>query len=59
MGLVIISPGRENELVSSLYKKTAVSSSIQKLQERQWDIDVLGVEDNHSSHGENVYRKFK
>ena len=23
------------------------------------DIDVLGVEENHLSHGENVYKKFK
>ena len=54
MGWVIISPGRESDLVSSLYIRTSVSDF-----NHLCDIDVLGVEENHLSHGENVYKKFK
>ena len=54
MGCVIMSPGRESDLVSSLYTKTSVSDF-----NRSCDIDVLGVEENHLSHDENVYKKFK
>ena len=49
-----MSPGRENNLVSSLYTRTSVSNV-----DRLCDIDVLGVEVNHLSHDENVYKKFK
>ena len=54
MGWVIMSPGRESELVSSLYTRTSVNDF-----NRLCDIDVLGVEENHLSHDENVYKKFK
>ena len=54
MGWVIMSPGRENNLVSSLYTRTSVSNV-----DRLCDIDVLGVEMNHLSHDENVCKKFK
>ena len=54
MGCVITSLGREIVLVSSLYTRTFVSDF-----DRLCDIDVLGVEENHLSHDENVYKKFK
>ena len=54
MGWVIMSPGRESDLVSSLYTRTSVSEF-----NRLFEIDVLGVEENHLSHDENVYKKFK
>ena len=54
MGSVIMSPGRESDLVSSLYTRTPVVDF-----DRLCDIDVLGVEENHLSHDENVYKKFK
>ena len=54
MGWVIMSPGRESDLVSSLYARTSVSDF-----DRLCGIDVLGVEENHLSHDENVYKKFK
>ena len=54
MGWVIMSPGRESELVTSLYTRTSVNDF-----NRLCDIDVLGVEENHLSHDENVYKKFK
>ena len=49
-----MSPGRERDLVSSLYTRTSVSDF-----DRPCEIDVLGVEVNHLSHDENVYKKFK
>ena len=49
-----MSPGREIELVSSVYTRTSVSDF-----DRLCDVDVLGVEENHLSHDENVYKKFK
>ena len=54
MGWVIMSPGEESDLVSSLYTRTSASDF-----NRLCDIDVLGVEENHLSHDENVYKKFK
>ena len=54
MGWVIMSPGRESELVTSQYTRTSVNDF-----NRLCDIDVLGVEENHLSHDENVYKKFK
>ena len=59
MGWVIMSPGREIELVSSLYTRTSVSDF-----DRLCDVDVLEVNhlshhENHLSHHENVYKKFK
>ena len=54
MGCVITSLGREIVLVSSLYTRTFVNDF-----DRLCDIDVLGVEENHLSHDENVYKKFK
>ena len=49
MGWVIMSPGRESDLVSSLYTRTSVSDF-----DRLCDIDVLGVEENHLRPDENV-----
>ena len=49
-----MSPGRERDLVSSLYTRISVGDF-----DRLCDIDVLGVEENHLSHDENVYKKFK
>ena len=54
MGWVIMSPDGESDLVSSLYTRTSASDF-----NRLCDIDVLGVEENHLSHDENVYKKFK
>ena len=54
MGWVIMSPGGESDLVSSLYTRTSASDF-----NRLCDIDVLGVEENHLSHDENVYKNFK
>ena len=54
MGWVIMSPGRESDLVSSLYARTSVSDF-----DRLCDIDVTGVKANHLSHDENVHKKFK
>ena len=50
----IMSPGRESDLVSSLYARTSVSDF-----DRLCDMNVLGVEENHLSHNENEYKKFK
>ena len=49
-----MSPGRESDLVSSLYTRTSVSDF-----DRLCHIDVLGVEENHLNHDENVYKKLK
>ena len=49
-----MSPGRESYLVSSLYTRNLVSDF-----DLLCDIDVLGVEENHLSHDENVYKNFK
>ena len=54
MGWVIMPPGRESDLVSSLYTRATLSDI-----ERLCNIDVLGVEENHLSHDDNVYTKFK
>ena len=49
-----MSLGRESDLVSSLYTRTSVSDF-----DRLCNTDVLGVEENHLNHDENVYKKFK
>ena len=49
VGWVIMSSGREIDFVSSLYTKTSMSDF-----DCLCDIDVLGVEENHLSHYENV-----
>ena len=49
LGWVIMSPGRKSDLVKSLYTRTLVSDF-----DRLCDIDVLGVEENHLRHDENV-----
>ena len=54
MGWVIMSSDRESDLVVSIYTRTSVSDF-----DHLWDIDVLGVEENHVSHDENVHKKFK
>ena len=54
MGWVITAPGRESDLVNSLYIRTSVSDF-----DGLCDIDVPGVEENTLSHDENVYKKFK
>ena len=51
VGWVIMSSGREIDFVSSLYTKTSMSDF-----DCLCDIDVLGVEENHLSHYENVYK---
>ena len=51
VGWVIMSSGREIDFVSSLYIKTSMSDF-----DCLCDIDVLGVEENHLSHYENVYK---
>ena len=53
-GWVIMPLGRESNLVSSIYTSTSVSDI-----DRLCDIDVLGMEENHLSPDENVYKKFK
>ena len=50
----IMSPGRESDLVSLLYTRTSVSDF-----DCLCDLDVLGVEKNHLSHDENVFKKIK
>ena len=42
IGWVIMSPGRESDLVSSLYKRTSVSDF-----NPLCDVAVLGVKENH------------
>ena len=54
MDWLIMSPGTESDLVSSLYTRTSISDF-----DRLCDIDVLVVEWNHLYHDENVYKKFK
>ena len=54
MGWIIMTPGSESDVVSLLYTRTSVSDF-----NRLCDMDVLRVEENHLSHGENVYKKFK
>ena len=54
MGWIIMSVGRENDLASSLYRRTSVSDF-----DFLCDIDVLGREENHGSLDDNVYKKFK
>ena len=54
IGWVITSLGRENDLVSSRYTRTSGSDF-----DRLCDINVLGVQENHLSHDENVHKKFK
>ena len=54
MGRVIMLPGRESDLVSSLYTRASVNDF-----NCLCHIDVLGMEENHLSHDENVYKKFK
>ena len=54
MGWVVTSPGRESDLVTSLYTRTSVSDI-----DRLCHTDVLVKEENHLSHDENVYKKFK
>ena len=44
----------ERKWLSSLYARTSVSDF-----NCPCDIDVLGVEENHISYEENVYKKFK
>ena len=54
MGGVIMSQSRESDLVSSLYIITSVSDF-----DCLYDIEVLRVEENHSSYDESLHKKFK
>ena len=49
-----MSLGKESDIVSSLYTRTSVSDF-----DRLCEVDVLGLEENHLIHDENVYKKFK
>ena len=50
-GWVIMSLGRESDLVSSIYTRTSLSDF-----DRLCDIDLLGVEENDLNHDDNVYK---
>ena len=49
-----MSLGKESDLVSSLYTRTSVSDF-----DRLCEVDVLGLEENHLIHDENVYKKIQ
>ena len=63
-GLVIMSLGLQNDLISALFTKASGSEY-----ERLCDIEVLGIEENHlslarhlslaKSYGQHVYKKLK
>ena len=54
MGLVMMSPGRESDVVSALYIQTSVSDH-----EKLYSTDILGLEESYYNHGEFVFEKFK
>ena len=54
MGWVIMSPGIESDITSALFTKTSTCDY-----DRLCDLDVLGIEENHLSHDENVFQRFK
>ena len=54
MGWVIVSPGRESDIVSALFTKTFVNDY-----EKLCGTDVLGLKESHYKHGDYVYERFK
>ena len=54
MGWVMITPGRENDVVSTLYTQTSVSDY-----EKLCCTDVLCLEESHYNHDEFGFEKFK
>ena len=54
MDWVIMSPGRESDIVSALLTKTSVNNY-----EKLCDTDVLGLKESHYKHDDYVYEKFK
>ena len=52
MGWVMMSPGRESDVVSALYTQTLVSDY-----EKLWGTDILGFEENYYYHDEFVFEK--
>ena len=52
MGWVMMSPGRESDVVSALYTQTLVSDY-----EKLWGTDILGLEENYYYHDEFVFEK--
>ena len=54
MGWVIVSSGRESDIVSALFTKTSVNDY-----EKLCDTDVLGLKESHYKHDDYVYEKFK
>ena len=54
MGWVMMSPGRESDVVSALYIQTSVSDH-----EKLYSTDILGLEESYYNHGEFVFEKFK
>ena len=53
MSWVIMSPGREIDIVSALFTKTSVNDN-----EKLFDTDVLGLEQSHCKHDGHIYKKF-
>ena len=49
MGWVIISPGRESDIVSALFTKTSANAY-----EKLCDTDVLGLKETKESHIKNI-----
>ena len=54
MDWVIMSPGRESDIMSALLTKTSVNNY-----EKLCDTDVLGLKESHYKHDNYVYEKFK
>ena len=54
MGWVMMSPGRESDVVSALYTQTSVSDY-----EKLCSTDSLGLEESQYNHDEFVFEKFK
>ena len=53
-GWVIMSSGRESNIMSALFTKTSVND-----QKKLWNTDVLGLKESHYKHDDYVYEKFK
>ena len=54
MGWVMVSPGRESNVVTALYTQTSVSDY-----EKLCSTDILGLEESHYNHDEFVFQKLK
>ena len=53
MGWVIMSPGRESDIVSALFTKTSVNNY-----EKLCDTNVLRLKESHYKHDDYVYENF-